>query len=389
MSVVGADPTALGWSRPEGGDRAAGDVGDWYPAHITAGCAQTAQAKDYATLRAAVRLLAAEPGPAAGDRDRHGERAAAGTPCPTPTLSRPDGLIARRPRSVIWASRLQHTAQFRDTTTPNSKAKPGGVRGCEIRMDRPACAVEATKLSEGPRHAGTHAARRPLRRRGCGQVVTYTGCAGFRPATTRDPGCRRRGDGDGARGVGAAASSSPGADGQDVCFAARHPTAYSSLAVRPPNLHHDAAPQTPSTLTPPRFAAGGRVGAGAGAVYRRRSAIRSLCAERRDGPSVRLQGEGANGDVLLRCGLVLWRRRGPGDSRAGTADLPQVQGETGNEGRPARHDTLRGLALDRFRPALSGRSAARLPRRVPHHPTFLDGTGDRRAAAQRLHSPTR
>ena len=153
MSVVGADPTAYGL--------VAGDLtvattlqATWaaaYPAHITAQAAAQAarQAKDDAraafepSVRLLVRRIQAQPPAIVTDT----ERAAAGITVPD-TNPTPVGPPTTAPTATVdTAQRLQHTVHFRDATTPNSKAKPAGVRGCEIWMKiGPPAPVDASEL---------------------------------------------------------------------------------------------------------------------------------------------------------------------------------------------------------------------------------------------------
>jgi hypothetical protein len=127
--------------------------GSWttaFPAHITAQAdAQAArQAKDQSrsayesSVRTLVRKIQAAPAvtPAA--------KAAAGITVPDTTPT-PSGPPTTAPTATVDAGeRLQHTIHFRDTATPTSKAKPPGVRGCEIWMKVGAPApVDPSELS--------------------------------------------------------------------------------------------------------------------------------------------------------------------------------------------------------------------------------------------------
>jgi hypothetical protein len=61
-------------------------------------------------------------------------RTAAGVPV-RDTTKTPVGSPTTAPAATVDAGRrLQHTIQFRDDATPNSAAKPAGVRGAEIWM---------------------------------------------------------------------------------------------------------------------------------------------------------------------------------------------------------------------------------------------------------------
>jgi hypothetical protein len=106
-----------------------------YPAHATAqAAAQSArQTKDAdrAAFEAAVRSLVRriQATPAVTDT----AKAAAGITVPD-TIPTPSGPPTTAPAATIdTAQRLQHTIHFRDAGA-TTKAKPAGVRGCEIWM---------------------------------------------------------------------------------------------------------------------------------------------------------------------------------------------------------------------------------------------------------------
>jgi hypothetical protein len=74
-------------------------------------------------------------------------KAAAGITVPD-IISTPAGAPTTAPTATVdTGERLQHTIHFRDTTTPTSKAKPPGVRGCEIWMKIGTPPVDAGELS--------------------------------------------------------------------------------------------------------------------------------------------------------------------------------------------------------------------------------------------------
>ena len=140
MSVVGANPTAYGLVASDLVPASALQL-TWaaaYPAHITAQAAAQAarQTKDAARtgyeplIRGLAKRIQAQPPAIVTDA----ERAAAGLTVPDSNPT-PVGPPTTAPTATIdTAQRLQHTVHFRDSTTPNSKAKPAGVRGCEIWM---------------------------------------------------------------------------------------------------------------------------------------------------------------------------------------------------------------------------------------------------------------
>jgi len=108
-------------------------VTDWnlkYPDHLTkqtdAGTAASLKDGSRAALEALMRP-AAKKVTVASDRTAAGlnEYAEARARVPVPT-TRPVLMIDN-------SQRLQQTVNFRDEATPNSKKKPDGVMGCEIR----------------------------------------------------------------------------------------------------------------------------------------------------------------------------------------------------------------------------------------------------------------
>lgn len=107
-----------------------------FPDHQTAQAAAQAakQTKDAdrSALEAAVRLVVRkiQATPTVSDADK----AAAGITVPDSTPT-PSGPPTTAPVAKVDTSqRLQHTVHFTDSATPTSKAKPPGVRGCEIWM---------------------------------------------------------------------------------------------------------------------------------------------------------------------------------------------------------------------------------------------------------------
>lgn len=77
-------------------------------------------------VRAAVRRLQTHPALQDSDRAAFGITIGAATRAPA---AAPD---TRPVAQVDTGQRLRHTISFADETTPNSRAKPDGVRGCEI-----------------------------------------------------------------------------------------------------------------------------------------------------------------------------------------------------------------------------------------------------------------
>jgi hypothetical protein len=107
-----------------------------FPAHVTAQAAAQAarQTKDFdrssyeEVVRAVVRKIQATAAvtdtakAAAGITVRDSE--------PTPSGPPPSAPVGQ----VDTSQRLAHTVHFADSATPTSRAKPAGVRGCEIWM---------------------------------------------------------------------------------------------------------------------------------------------------------------------------------------------------------------------------------------------------------------
>ena len=95
--------------------------------------------------RSTVRRLQTHPNIRDSDRLALGinTRSTTRTQAPAPTTS-PVGL-------VDTSKRLRHTITFSDETTPNSRAKPDGIRGCEIWVkvggEAPASPSELTFLA--------------------------------------------------------------------------------------------------------------------------------------------------------------------------------------------------------------------------------------------------
>ena len=152
MTVVAAAPGDYGL--------VAGDLtvptalqGAWttaYPAHTAAQAAAQSARQDKDTARSAfenavrivVRKIQASPAVS------NASKAAAGITVPDTTPT-PSGPPTTSPTATVdTRERLQHTIHFRDSTTPTSKAKPAGVRGCEIWMKVGAPApVDPSELS--------------------------------------------------------------------------------------------------------------------------------------------------------------------------------------------------------------------------------------------------
>ena len=137
-------------------------------------------------MRLLVRRIQAQPPAIVTDTRTGGRRDHRADTNPTPVGPPTTAPLA----TVDTAQRLQHTVHFRDTTTPTSKAKPAGVRGCEIwmKIGTPA-PVDASELvfvtldTRTPHVVHFDGAD-------AGKVVTYW-LRGSRPATTRDPGAPR------------------------------------------------------------------------------------------------------------------------------------------------------------------------------------------------------
>ena len=106
------------------------------PAHVAAQAAATAakETKDAnrasleAAVRTVVRKVQATPAVTAAAKAAAGITVPDSEPTPAgPPTTAPVG-------KVDTSQRLQHTVSFADSATPTSKAKPAGVRGCEIWM---------------------------------------------------------------------------------------------------------------------------------------------------------------------------------------------------------------------------------------------------------------
>lgn len=136
LTVVQSRPDNLGMTAQELADlqEARANFGNALQAHRQAqAIAATAmrdkqQARDTVEklVRTAVRRLQTHPSLTDGDRSalRIGSRSTPRTPPSAPTT---------RPTASIDASqRLRHTINFSDEATPNRRAKPDGVLGCEI-----------------------------------------------------------------------------------------------------------------------------------------------------------------------------------------------------------------------------------------------------------------
>jgi hypothetical protein len=110
---------------------------DWtnaYDRHVAAraAAAGATQAKldTRDTFEAALRSMAKRVQTHTGTTDRH--RAQLGLNL-QPDTHAPTGVPTSRPVFQIDTSqRLRHTISFSDESTPNSRAKPAGVMGCEI-----------------------------------------------------------------------------------------------------------------------------------------------------------------------------------------------------------------------------------------------------------------
>ena len=81
-------------------------------------------------IRAMVRRLQASPDVSNVEREALGINVKDTTPTASSAMS---GESASRPVGVVDTSeRMRHTIRFFDETTPNKRAKPAGVMGCEI-----------------------------------------------------------------------------------------------------------------------------------------------------------------------------------------------------------------------------------------------------------------
>lgn len=77
-------------------------------------------------LRSLVKLIQAKPAISNGSKQAIGITIASGTRTPVAVpMTAPIGRVEIQ-------NRLQHTIHFADATSPTSKAKPAGVRGCQI-----------------------------------------------------------------------------------------------------------------------------------------------------------------------------------------------------------------------------------------------------------------
>lgn len=109
---------------------------DDYPAHIAAQANASSLAKKKDSSRSAlevfIRELVALIQPNSSVTNE--QRAALGITIPKTTKT-PSPVPATRPMAYVDnKNRLEHTIHFFDESTPKSKAKPDGVRACEIRM---------------------------------------------------------------------------------------------------------------------------------------------------------------------------------------------------------------------------------------------------------------
>ena len=138
LTVVGGTPGNYGLVA---GDLSAVNLAQtaWtgtYQAHLDAQiAAQTArQGKDQARelLESSIRLLVRQIQASVSVSPAAKTAAGITVPDTTPTASGPPTTAPIA--TVDTSERLQHTIHFRDSTTPNSRAKPAGVRGCEIWM---------------------------------------------------------------------------------------------------------------------------------------------------------------------------------------------------------------------------------------------------------------
>ena len=138
LTVVGGTPGNYGLVA---GDLSAANLAQtaWaaaYPAHLDAPtAAQSArQGKDdaRALLESSVRLLVRRIQASASVSAA--AKTAAGITVPDTIPTAPGPPTTAPIATVDTSERLQHTIHFRDSTTPNSRAKPAGVRGCEIWM---------------------------------------------------------------------------------------------------------------------------------------------------------------------------------------------------------------------------------------------------------------
>ncbi|HEX8138350.1 MAG TPA: hypothetical protein VF544_12230 [Pyrinomonadaceae bacterium] len=136
MTYVGANLAALGLTAADLAPLTSGQS-EWatsYAAHVAAqtaaeGAQQTKkQTRDLfeTTLRSLVRRIQGQPTLTDAQRAEMGISLRE-----TPRTE--TGVPTTRPIATVDTSqRLRHTINFTDETTPNSRAKPGGVMGCEI-----------------------------------------------------------------------------------------------------------------------------------------------------------------------------------------------------------------------------------------------------------------
>jgi hypothetical protein len=138
LMQLNAQQTSLGVSAAELSALQAAQ-GNWdnaYDAHqqMQMSAASTSQSKQAAResledmVRATVQRIQTLPTLQDSTRALLGitVRATTRTPAPAPTT--------RPVAQVDTSQRLRHTIIFTDETTPNSRAKPGGARGCEIHV---------------------------------------------------------------------------------------------------------------------------------------------------------------------------------------------------------------------------------------------------------------
>ena len=115
-------------------------------AHVTAQAARQTKDFDRSSYEEVVRAVVRKIQATAAVTDT--AKAAAGITVrdsePTPSGPPPSAPVGQ----VDTSQRLQHTVHFADSATPTSKAKPAGVRGCEIWMKvGPPAPVDPSELS--------------------------------------------------------------------------------------------------------------------------------------------------------------------------------------------------------------------------------------------------
>lgn len=107
-----------------------------YPAHLSAQATATSLAQKKDSTRDDIEKLVREYTALiqANSSVTNEQRAALGITVPKSTKT-PSPVPATRPMAYVDnKNRLEHIIHFFDESTPKSKAKPEGVRACEIRM---------------------------------------------------------------------------------------------------------------------------------------------------------------------------------------------------------------------------------------------------------------